>query len=52
MAHAHMPEGIEYVLMGEHAARERNVVADLIEAVGHAIFLILDASRRAARKPL
>jgi hypothetical protein len=31
-----VPEGIEHILLREHAARERDLMADVVDAVGHA----------------
>src|SRR5262249_36540921 len=35
MAQADMPEGIEHALVGEHTARERKLIAGIVEGIGH-----------------
>src|SRR5215468_4688321 len=35
MAQADMPEGIEHSLVGEHAARERKLIAKIVNGIGH-----------------
>src|SRR5262249_5438717 len=35
MAQADMPEGVEHALVGEHAARERKLIAEIIDGISH-----------------
>ena len=52
VAYADMAECVEHALVGKHAARQRELVAVLIEAIGHGLFRSLSPGSKAETRML
>ena len=52
VAYADMAECVEHALVGKHAARQRELIAVLIEAIGHGLFRSLSPGSKAETRML